>query len=230
VRTDRTLLAALLFSTAVHLGVLLLWKGEGRIPVKDLPKQMVVRLLHQAEGSGRQEAQEEPQSPAAEESEEKAEFSLPTLRAGIGGGGVFSSRALLVHRQETTSSFEGRAEAGGGAVLPPRRYGVASKRPLPPEGILREPPQAADPLSEIRRLIEKKKSYPGLARRRGWEGKVVVEMQLDGAGALADLRVVEKSGYGVLDRATLSAVRRAAPFPTLPGKVRVPVSYRLGLE
>jgi protein TonB len=80
---------------------------------------------------------------------------------------------------------------------------------------------------EIRKRIESRKTYPLMARRRGWEGEVVVELVLSGAGELEGLRLLRHSGFPLLDRATLTAVRAAVPFPPVPGRVKIPVSYRL---
>ena len=63
--------------------------------------------------------------------------------------------------------------------------------------------------------------------RNGWEGRVLVELSLARGGALEDVQIVDASGYRVLDSATVRAVRSAAPYPPLEGKVRVPVTYRL---
>ena len=50
--------------------------------------------------------------------------------------------------------------------------------------------------------------YPYVARRRGMEGKVVIEAVVDRAGTVATAVVVVSSGHRLLDRAALSAVKR----------------------
>lgn len=82
-------------------------------------------------------------------------------------------------------------------------------------------------LAEIRRRVESKKRYPVLARRKGWEGKVLVELRLGGNGELESLRLLQPSGFPLLDHATLRAVKNAMPFPPLAGTVRIPVTYDL---
>ena len=61
----------------------------------------------------------------------------------------------------------------------------------------------------------------------GWEGRVLVEMHLEVDGRLAEVRLLQRSGYAVLDEATITAVRRAAPFPPIARRLEVPVEYRL---
>jgi protein TonB len=79
----------------------------------------------------------------------------------------------------------------------------------------------------VRRRIDARKVYPRVAVRNGWEGRVLVEMRVDGDGSLAAVRLVQGSGHAVLDEATLASVRRASPFPPGGGIITVPVEYRL---
>lgn len=82
-------------------------------------------------------------------------------------------------------------------------------------------------LAAVRRRIDARKVYPRIAVRNGWEGRVLVEMQLEGDGNLAAVRLLQGSGYTVLDEATITAVRRASPFPPVARVLTVPVEYRL---
>jgi len=74
--------------------------------------------------------------------------------------------------------------------------------------------------------------YPLIARRKGWEGTVVIDIRVSGGGQVQEARVDKSSGYTVLDDAALGAVRNwrialhgrsaAASF-----KFRVPVIFKL---
>lgn len=81
--------------------------------------------------------------------------------------------------------------------------------------------------ASVRRRIDARKVYPQIAVRNGWEGRVLVEMRLEGDGRLAAVRLLEGSGYAVLDDETIAAVRRASPFPPVARVLTVPVEYRL---
>jgi protein TonB len=63
----------------------------------------------------------------------------------------------------------------------------------------------------------------------GWEGKVVVAFMVLSDGSVRDIRVVQGSGYAVLDRGAVEAVRNASPFPRPPAEAEIitPVLYRL---
>jgi protein TonB len=49
--------------------------------------------------------------------------------------------------------------------------------------------------------------YPRLARRRGYEGSVVLDVLVLSDGTVGDLRVATSSGHKILDRAAVAAVR-----------------------
>ncbi|MFN7066120.1 MAG: energy transducer TonB, partial [Aquificaceae bacterium] len=85
-------------------------------------------------------------------------------------------------------------------------------------------------LSLISSIVQKHISYPPLARRMGWEGKVVVCFTLTAEGKLKDLHIEKSSGYEFLDKNALDTIKRIAdlfPKPTVEVMVRLPVSYKL---
>jgi protein TonB len=63
-------------------------------------------------------------------------------------------------------------------------------------------------IHEARPIYRKNPSpqYPGLARRRGYQGTVVLEVLVDERGRVGGLRVFTSSGYAILDRAAVAAV------------------------
>jgi periplasmic protein TonB len=114
--------------------------------------------------------------------------------------------------------------------------------PLPPP----EPPKklelSEDDISIARgqyggtlgRAIAKHKSYPKIAQMRGWQGEVLLDLKLDGAGNVLSATIKESSGHESLDNQALEMVRKASPFPAPPEALRgrsfnitVPVSFKL---
>jgi periplasmic protein TonB len=75
--------------------------------------------------------------------------------------------------------------------------------------------------------------YPPLARRRGWEGEVIVDVRVEGDGRLGAIDVVSSSGYRVLDNAAVESLRRMArlsgmdDLPEAGIVVTLPVRYLL---
>jgi protein TonB len=75
--------------------------------------------------------------------------------------------------------------------------------------------------------------YPRLAQRRGLEGLVTLEAQIDSTGRVTDLRIFTSSGHKILDKAALKSVRNWRFSPgTVGGRVqsmwvKVPVRFKL---
>ena len=76
-------------------------------------------------------------------------------------------------------------------------------------------------LVSLRRQILEKVTYPEIARRRGQEGAVKIAFILDQQGRLKEDRVVNSSGFEVLDSAALQSLKKAAPFPSFPSGVKI---------
>lgn len=64
------------------------------------------------------------------------------------------------------------------------------------------------------------------------KGRVVVSFSLARSGGVRGVRIVSSSGNGAIDRAAISMVKRASPFPRIPAggpssmRFSVPISYR----
>ena len=76
--------------------------------------------------------------------------------------------------------------------------------------------------------------YPSVARRRGWQGRVRVGLHVEADGDLSRIRLVESSGYGLLDKAAVKNVTELRNVPAvtqwLDGSdmdVILPVRYQL---
>ncbi|MFZ5906757.1 MAG: energy transducer TonB family protein [Nitrospirota bacterium] len=81
----------------------------------------------------------------------------------------------------------------------------------------------------IREIIQRNTLYPVLARRMGWEGKVIISFLLMPDGKVLDIRITKSSGHEILDRNAVETIKRVSPFPPPPLKaeITVPVVYAL---
>ncbi|WP_413113643.1 energy transducer TonB [Thaumasiovibrio sp. DFM-14] len=76
-------------------------------------------------------------------------------------------------------------------------------------------------------------NYPRFARRRGLEGTVWIEIEMNADGSQHALTIVESSGHDVLDEAALNDVAkwRLSPFyengTAIAYRVKVPVRFKL---
>jgi protein TonB len=75
--------------------------------------------------------------------------------------------------------------------------------------------------------------YPAIARRRGYEGIVLVEVLVSREGRVQELRLSQSSGYSMLDQAAMASMKRWLFEPATINEekvemwVKVPVRFRL---
>jgi protein TonB len=113
---------------------------------------------------------------------------------------------------------------------------VQEQAPVVARSVTPNPAKKADYgwLAEsLHRRIVELRHYPSTARLNGWEGKVVLRVQIRQDGNLESVSVVKSSGHETLDNAAMEAVRRATPLQlkhelTSPMVVvQVPINYSL---
>lgn len=81
--------------------------------------------------------------------------------------------------------------------------------------------------------VNRPPAYPRRARRLGWEGRVVLRVRVDARGRVKTVNLGRSSGYDILDRAALAAVRGWRFSPATRGAtpvaawVEVPIRFRL---
>ena len=96
---------------------------------------------------------------------------------------------------------------------------------IPPAQILRE----ARPMYRT----NPSPHYPRLARKRGYEGTVVLEVLVDPNGRVKDLQVFKSGGYAILDKAAVASVKTWLFEPGMRGDekvemwVKIPIRFQL---
>jgi protein TonB len=76
-------------------------------------------------------------------------------------------------------------------------------------------------------------TYPRIARIRGYQGDVMLDVLVNKDGTVGDLKVIKSSGYPLLDRAAKSSVKNWLFEPGMVGNeklkmwVRVPIRFEL---
>lgn len=85
----------------------------------------------------------------------------------------------------------------------------------------------AGTVTRLREKIQSAIVYPDEAVRRGLEGDVLLRIRIGVGGSPGDIRVAKSSGARILDEAARQGVVRAAPLPSDPGWVEVPVRFLL---
>ncbi|HDZ4964592.1 TPA: energy transducer TonB [Campylobacter jejuni] len=83
-------------------------------------------------------------------------------------------------------------------------------------------------LKEIQKAIQQAQFYPRQAKKMRMQGTVKVEFLWKENKTLADLKIIESSGYDLLDKSALESIRKASlNFPQYNGDLRItlPIIY-----
>jgi protein TonB len=76
--------------------------------------------------------------------------------------------------------------------------------------------------------------YPVLSRKRGEEGRVIIELEISAKGKVLKAEVTKSSSYPRLDRAALEAVKKAAFSPATeygrPFESKREIAFRFELK
>lgn len=113
------------------------------------------------------------------------------------------------------------AETSGRAASPETPHFTFTKRRAGADARLRA----------IVRRIQRHQHYPEVARSAGVEGASTVSFRILPNGKPGGLRIKRTSGNAVLDRASLEAVRKAAPLPYVDKTLVLTMRYHLlGIE
>jgi len=75
--------------------------------------------------------------------------------------------------------------------------------------------------------IDAAKVYPRSAIRRGLEGVATLKFRLSPDGEVYEVALVQSSGFAVLDKASIRAIKKAAPFPYFDFWFKVSVIFKL---
>jgi len=94
--------------------------------------------------------------------------------------------------------------------------------------------QRNDYLSRVARQIARHRVYPAVAASNRQEGRVVMRVTVARTGHVLEVRVGTSSGWPAIDAAETETIRKAGPFPPVPGDMPgdpiilvLPMTYNL---
>lgn len=100
--------------------------------------------------------------------------------------------------------------------------------PPPPQNVQKEFLNAH--LGEIRGLLVQNLKYPKMAQKLKMQGEVRIAFSLDSDGSVSNIKVVESSGFDLLDSDAAELIEKTAsrfPKPSESVRISVPLSYVL---
>lgn len=172
-------------------------------PVKSAPEEIK---------TVKKEIAEPPQEVVAVKKTESAQLPSESLPEALSADSQMDNRRLeaqaAIDDPEQAAGESG--PIGGGPMDPRGRYIKAH-------------------FEYIKKTIQNQIIYPVVARKKGWQGKVVVSFVVDTNGNIMDIHIRESSGFSLLDRNAVKTIKRLAPFPPPPVRAEliVPINYSL---
>jgi TonB family protein len=153
-------------------------------------------------------------------SEEDLSLSLPAFHSGEFDGGTFSYSSSTDGKGSGIGSGNAGSSRGGsgkgegfwGKIFPSHGGGNGSR-----------PSYAENP----------KPLYPQEAREKGYEGEVVLKVQVLISGRVGQIEIKKSSGYELLDRSALTTVKQWRFIPAkkdetpIPLWVNIPIKFQL---
>jgi len=102
------------------------------------------------------------------------------------------------------------------------------------ENIRKKSETQAYVINNINTKLRKNFIYPWLARKNGWEGKVLLSLFINSEGSIENAQIKSGSGYLILDRSALNALLKIKSvqktknlFNINHQEIIIPVVYRL---
>lgn len=172
-----------------------------------------------------------------------------------------NERKVIVSRPSIPSHLNREAVSSAPQAVAERNKAVPVKKTVPKKDVLPEKKQSTPvkkkkvfkPIVEnidlgdtlvrkaflnyydlLSTLIGRFAVYPILARDKNIDGTAYISFVLHNNGVLGEVVVRESSGYAILDKAAISAVQNAAPFPPLPDEIKkdkirlsVPIAFEI---
>ena len=209
-------------SIAAHLAVLFAWQSAAYTP-GHTGHAVHLSVIQQTGNNSKQAPQftETPAQPVPENTVVSKPAETPPTEVVETLAAVREIAAHPVHKTKTKQSSP--------VAQPVRTVAAAMAR----NTSLQQEETDRHIRSSVMELITRELTYPAIARRKGWQGVVKLELHIEADGSITHLQVDETSGYSILDKAAMQCLQLAS----IPGAAQwlqghaidivVPVEYRL---
>jgi len=115
-------------------------------------------------------------------------------------------------------------------VTPPKALDAPKAPPSPPPPLNVEKEFLNAHLGEIRGLLLQNLKYPKMAQKLKMQGEVRIAFTLGADGSVEDIKIIEGSGFDLLDDDARTLIEKTAskfPKPSKSVRISVPLSYVL---
>jgi len=211
-------------SVALHAAVLVAWPP----PAPRVGNSGQVLLLAVRNHTG--EAVIQPQYPAEEHTQHNSMHPQPPVELPPVVAATPVKQQPVTHQAVVQSPIEAPAPVPLPAKISTRRPAQASQAA---SATLSREEQDQHLRACVMNLITRQLTYPAIARRKGWQGVVKLELHIESDGQISGLHIDASSGYNVLDEAAVQSLQLAnVPDAAQwlqgePFDIVVPVEYKL---
>jgi protein TonB len=215
-------------SVAAHMAVLLAWQSPATAP-GHTGHAVYLSIIQQTGDSNKQPSP--PTETPAQAALDNTVLSKPAEAPPIE---VAAARAVVqdrtVYPKHTTNPQQSPS------VVQPVKTTAATAAPsatIASHPVLQQEETDRHIRSSVMELITRELTYPAIARRKGWQGVVKLELHIEADGSITNLQLDETSGYSILDKAAMQCLQLASipdAAKWLQGHaidIVVPVEYRL---
>jgi len=118
-------------------------------------------------------------------------------------------------------------------VTEPLATEVTENTKTQPSSVEEQSKSKAHVISIIHKALSQHFSYPRLAQRRNWQGKVLLSIRVSASGKIENIKLNQSSGYTILDKAGISSLTKVGELPQLVSllpydiNLMLPVIYQL---
>ncbi len=222
-------LITLLISIATHVAVVVaLWHQELKPPTIHMGSvQAPVSLRFSTVSQPKPQAQKPESAPPSEPKPEPKVVKKPVKKAKPVLPKKEPKSQPVKSKPKTLAEKPKPVEKKSAVDEPAAEKTVKHKSEAP--GLSNEPVLVSEP--KIRHWVEPR--YPKLAKRRNQQGLVVLDVIVDEQGYPLNVTVLKSSGYPVLDKAAMDAVKRWSFKPEqrnqgfVKSRVHIPVVFEL---
>ena len=223
-RQDTHIARFVMLSAAVHAAVLLVG-NRPETNIGTAGPMVQVYMTYQSAAAGPAAAATNPaaRTPARQDRAHATTNRSTPVRTAA----TTDSRRHANAPRETTATQPATARQGGDARAPgqsaPAANGTEPARQSAEEQLRKR----------ILQLVSSRFDYPVLARRKGWQGIVTLQVHIESNGRISSLQVKQTSGYPVLDQAAVQSLHLASVPDAeqwMQGQaidIIIPVEYRL---
>lgn len=212
-------------SSQIEITVLSVKEAVSKNQVEHIDTEVIPKTISQPPKA----VQKETIKPFAIAPKERKKVVADPDRTRKEGGIKELDKDIDLHKEQSDKRLKNTIEMVPGSVVEKNLANAPGDKPAQEKKYGAESNKQAIPIYKQ----NQHPSYPEIARRRGYEGEILMNVLVDAKGLVADIKIVHSSGHLSLDKAALQSVKGWLFTPAIEGGrpvamwVDVPIRFQL---